>query len=190
MNFRFRLLVRLRPVLRFVKFRLLHVDDSAQQMARGIAVGVFVAYSPFLGLHMLLALILAQLVRANKAVAVMAVWLSNPLTFAFIYYPSYLLGRLILPLLHQKPQVEPEQMREIFTRTFSPSYMLAHIWTVDYWKQAVAVFTKIGIETCLGGVILGLIAAFVSYWLAFYFILGYRSRKAERKRNRRLPKSG
>ena len=182
MNYRFRLLIRLRPMLRFVKFRLLHVDDSEQRMARGIAAGVFVAYSPFFGLHMLLALILAQLIRANKALAVMAVWLSNPLTFAFVYYPSYLLGRLILPLLHQKPQVDPDQVQHLLNKTFSLRYMLSNLFSADYWKQAAAVFTKIGLETCIGGVLLGTLLGLVSYWISFYFIIGYRTRKQNRQR--------
>ena len=184
MNFRFRLLIRLRPVLRFVKFRMLHINDSEQRMARGIATGVFVAYSPLLGLHMLLALVVAQLIRANKALAVMAVWLSNPLTFVFIYYPCYLLGRFILPLLHRKPQVDPDQVQQLLNQTFSFRYMLSNLFTAEYWKQAAGVFTKIGLEMCIGGVILGLIAALASYYFSFYFIIGYRTRKATRKQNK------
>ena len=186
MNFRFRLLIRMRPVLRFVKFRLLHVDDSAQRMARGIAAGCFVAYLPLLGLHIPLAFILAQLIRANKALAVVAVWISNPLTFVLIYYPSYRLGRLILPFFHQKPQVELDQLEAMLSQTFSPSYMIVNLFTADYWKQAAAVFTNIGLEMCIGGVILGTLVALASYWIAFYFIIGYRTRKAERKQRKAM----
>jgi uncharacterized protein (DUF2062 family) len=169
-------------VLRFVKFRVLHIDDSEQRMSRGIAIGVFVAYSPFFGLHMLIALILAQLIRANKALAVMAVWLSNPLTFVFVYYPSYLLGRLVLPLLHRKPQIDPDQVQHLLNKTFSLRYMLSNLFSADYWKQVAGVFTKIGLETCIGGVILGTIFALISYWISFYFIIGYRTRKQSRQR--------
>jgi uncharacterized protein (DUF2062 family) len=184
MNYRFRLLIRLRPVLRFVKFRILHVDDTPQQLARGVASGFFVAYLPLLGLHLPLAFILAQVLRANKAIAVVAVWINNPLTFLFIYYPSYRVGRFILPFLHQKPQVELDQIQEMVTQTFSLSHMVINLFTVDYWKQVAAVFTNIGLETCIGGTILGIIAASAGYWIAFYFIIGYRTRQTDRKRNR------
>ena len=184
MKLRFRLLIRLRPVLRFVKFRLLHVDDSPQQMARGVAAGLFVAYLPLLGLHIPLAFILAQLIRANKALAVVAVWISNPLTFVLIYFPSYRLGRMIVAFFHQKPQLELNHIQEMLNQTFSPSYMIVNLFTLDYWKQAAAVFTKIGLEMCIGGIVLGLVAAGIGYWFAFYFIIGYRTRKADRKRGR------
>ena len=181
MNYRHRLLIRFRPVLRFVKFRILHVDDSPQRMARGIAAGFFVAYIPIFGLHMLLALLLAQLIRANKALAFMAVWICNPLTFVLIYYPCYRLGHFLLPFFHDKPQVELDQIQTLIDQVFSIKYMLIHFFTPDYWEQVWAVFMKIGLETLIGGIILGAIAAKISYWIAYYFIIGYRTRKETRK---------
>ncbi|MHC5086339.1 MAG: DUF2062 domain-containing protein [Planctomycetota bacterium] len=181
MNYRFRLLIRLRPVLRFVKFRILHVDDSPQRMARGIAAGFFVAYIPILGLHMVLALLLAQLLRANKALALIAVWVCNPLTFFLIYYPCYRLGNFLLPFFHDRPQVELDQIQELIDQTFSLNYVILNLFTTDYWKQVAAVFTKIGLETFIGGIILGAIAAKISYWIAYYFIIGYRTRKQTRR---------
>lgn len=182
MNYRHRLLIRMRPVIRFVKFRVLHIDDSPQRIARGIAVGFFIAYLPVLGLHMLLALILAQLIRGNKALAVMAVWICNPFTFVLIYYPCYRLGRMILPFFREKPQVELDQIHALLDQTLSFNYMLVHFFTVDYWKQAAAVFAQIGLETCIGGVILGAIVAKVGYWITYYFVIGYRTRKHSRRR--------
>ena len=181
MNYRFRLLIRLRPVLRFVKFRILHVDDSPQRMARGIAAGFFVAYIPILGLHMLLALLLAQLLRANKALALIAVWICNPLTFVLIYYPCYRLGNFLLPFFHDRPQVELDQIQELIDETFSLNYVILNLFTTDYWKQVATVFTKIGLETFIGGIILGTIAAKISYWITYYFIIGYRTRKQTRR---------
>jgi hypothetical protein len=116
-------------------------------MARGIATGFFVAYIPILGLHMLLALIFAQLIRANKALAVMAVWICNPLTFFLIYYPSYRLGHFLLPFFHDQPEVEMDQIQTLINQTFSLSYALGNCFTIDYWKQVGAVFKTIGLET-------------------------------------------
>jgi uncharacterized protein (DUF2062 family) len=181
MNYRFRLLIRLRPVLRFVKFRVLHVDDSPQRMARGVAVGFFVAYIPILGLHMLLALLLAQLIRANKVISVMVVWICNPLTFVLIYYPCYRLGHFLLPFFNDKPQVELDQIQTLIDQVFSVKYTLIHLFTADYWRQVWAVFMEVGLETLIGGIILGTIIAKISYWFSYYFIIGYRTRKQARK---------
>jgi uncharacterized protein (DUF2062 family) len=181
MNYRFRLLIRFRPVLRFVKFRILHVDDSPQRMARGVAAGFFAAYLPFLGLHMLLAFVFAQLIRANKALAVMAVWICNPLTFVLMYYPCYRLGRFVLPFFNQKPQIELGEIQALLSQTFSLNYMLTHLFTAEYWRQVGSVCTQIGLETLIGGIILGAIVAKIGYWFSYYFIIGYRMRKHSRK---------
>ena len=158
-------------------------------MARGIAAGLFTAYLPLFGLHIPLAFIFAQLMRANKALAVIAVWISNPLTFVLIYYPCYRLGRLIVHFFHQKPQVELDQIQALIDQTFSLNYMLLHLFTADYWRQVGTVFTMIGLETFIGGVILGTIVAKIGYWIAYYFIIGYRTRKKERKTAWKLTRS-
>ena len=90
----------LRPVINFIKYRVLHVDDSPHRIALGVSIGLFAAYLPPLGIHILAALILSFLLRANKFVAVTFVWLSNPFTFVFIYYPNYLMGRVAMAWLN------------------------------------------------------------------------------------------
>jgi uncharacterized protein (DUF2062 family) len=44
-----------------------------------------------------------------------------------------------------------------------------------------AVFKTIGLETFIGGVVLGFIVAKIGYWISYYFIIGYRTRKQTRK---------
>jgi uncharacterized protein (DUF2062 family) len=157
------------------------VDDSPQRMARGIAIGFFTAYLPVFGLHMLIALVLAFLLRANKVLALLTVWISNPFTFLLIYYPSYRLGQMILPFFRERPQVEINQIQNLLHQTFSLDTMLLNVFDPDYWKQVASVFTMIGLETLIGGLILGTVVAGMGYWVAFYFIIGYRTRKQARK---------
>ena len=59
--------------------------------------------------------------------------------------------------------------------------MLVNLFTADYWKQVGSVSSKIGLETLIGGIILGAIVAKIGYWVSYYFIIGYRTRKKMRK---------
>ena len=60
-----------------------------------MAIGLFVAVLPMPG-HTPLALVLGLLLRANLPVALLAIWVANPLTYAPILYGDYMLGNYLL----------------------------------------------------------------------------------------------
>jgi uncharacterized protein (DUF2062 family) len=75
---------------------ILHLDDDPHKIAASLAVGVFVSFSPFYGVHMLLALALAFLLRLNKAAAVAGAWVILPWFAPFVLGFAYLLGRFLM----------------------------------------------------------------------------------------------
>ncbi len=64
------------------------------------ALGLFVAYQPFPG-HILIACLLAILLRVNMPVAAITTLVGNPITFGPMFYVAYDVGRR---LLGQAPQ--------------------------------------------------------------------------------------
>jgi len=60
-----------------------------------VTLGIFVAFVP-LPIHPLLAVAGAILMRVNLPVALVTVWINNPLTIAPIYYSGYVLGSFLL----------------------------------------------------------------------------------------------
>jgi len=177
-----KLMIRFRPVLRFVKLRILHVDDSPERIAKGLAVGILIGYLPVIGIQMFLAWAAAALFRANKVVAVLCVWVSNPLAIIPIYYPSYLLGRWLIGLSRHKHQIDPEQLEKMFVNTLSFYRMLTEFHTTVFWKDVSAVLMKVGLETFVGSVIIGAVVATVAYWLGYYGVVRYRRRKHEKQK--------
>ena len=81
---------------RQLKFRILHVEDSTHRIALAIGLAVAVAWTPAIGFHLLIYLLLTWLCRANMLVGIPFILLSNPLTLIPVYYPNYLLGRWML----------------------------------------------------------------------------------------------
>lgn len=69
---------------------------SPSQIAFGVSLGNFVGILPFLGLHTILALALAWLLRLNMAVVFLGTQISNPLSFPFILFVSAQIGSLVL----------------------------------------------------------------------------------------------
>lgn len=87
-----------RPGLRwlepFVKdSNLFHLNRQSVSLA--FAVGVFCAFLPLPG-QMAIAACLSLLVRCNLPIAVLLIWISNPLTIAPMFYLTYSLGRWLL----------------------------------------------------------------------------------------------
>ena len=79
----------------FVLYKILRADDPPYKLAMGVAVGVFVTFTPTMGVQMAFSAALAWILRANIAVGLPIVWISNPATMLFIYYPLYLLGTVL-----------------------------------------------------------------------------------------------
>lgn len=65
-------------------------------VATGISIGLFVAYTPFLGGHMFLAALLAIWLRANLAVSILFVWAANPLTIIPMFGFAYVVGAKLM----------------------------------------------------------------------------------------------
>jgi uncharacterized protein (DUF2062 family) len=65
---------------------------SRSSVAGGLAIGLFIALTPTLGIQMALAALAAYFLRVNIPVAVLACWLTNPVTAPVIYTLQYQLG--------------------------------------------------------------------------------------------------
>jgi len=75
---------------------VLHLDDVPWKIALGLAVGVFISCSPFYGLHTVLAILAALLLRLNKVATVTGAWLNLPWFAPLVYGLSLKVGEFIL----------------------------------------------------------------------------------------------
>ena len=78
----------------YVKHRLRRLPDSPERIARGIWAGVFTTFTPFYGMHFVVAAILALFMRGNILAALMGTFFGNPLTYVPIGRPVPATGPL------------------------------------------------------------------------------------------------
>ncbi len=71
-------------------------QGTPASLARGAALGMWVALTPTVGVQMAIVGILAIPLRANIPVGLALVWISNPLTLLPLYFAYYWLGALIV----------------------------------------------------------------------------------------------
>ena len=64
---------------------LLHIDDTPERTAAAFAVGVFFGFSPLLGFHTLLAVLLAFLLNFNRVAVLLGVYSNLPWIVAPYY---------------------------------------------------------------------------------------------------------
>jgi uncharacterized protein (DUF2062 family) len=75
---------------------LLHVGDTPHRTALAFGIGVLIAFSPFLGVHFGIALLVAFLFRLNRVAILVGTYINNPWTLAPMYLAGTSLGCLLL----------------------------------------------------------------------------------------------
>lgn len=167
----------IRQAERFFVHRVLHVDDTPHRIALGMAIGMFVAWTPTIGLQMMLTVVLATLLRANKVVGVPFAWISNPLTLVPVYYPSYLLGKWLLGS-HSPP---PD---------FAKMFTVGGSWWGEVWFNRVQAWWQATMHAFwplwVGSVITGLILAAIVYFSMYHLIVFYREHRRHHHRALRM----
>ncbi len=163
-----------KKVVDFIKFRVLHVDDSPHRIALGFALGILVAYMPPFGFHIILVALLALVFRANKFVALTSVWISNPFTYVLLYYPNYLLGRAVLGSLGLAHASEVTDASAIFNETLSFGNFITNFYTSQFWSSLGSFLIQTGFEMLIGGLFIGSVFALAGYAAAVKFITWYR----------------
>lgn len=150
----------------FVVRSVLRLNDHPHRIALGLAVGVFVAFTPTIGLQMPICVALAWVLGANKVVGLPVVWISNPATFVPIYYPSYLLGCQIAKC----PSVD-----RAWFASLSPA---PDDSTVDILGTLGSRFIDIALPLWIGCLAVATVLAIVTYVVSFFAIRMYRKEES------------
>ena len=139
---------------------------SPHAIAMGIAIGVFLALVPCIGLQMLLAYFLALLLRANRVIPVALVWANTLLVVPLFWFDHFLGSRI----LGSEP-ITIDSIRESF----------APIYWYNWWEVFDIIGFRIYGPMLLGGAILGLAVA-----IPLYFTLLWAFKNAAEKRKIKL----
>ena len=132
--------------------RLLALDDPPERTALAFAIGVFIAFSPFLGLHTILATLVAFLFRFNKIAVYTGTFINNPLlTLVPIIIASYAIGAFILGRPLQIPAPGIELLKH------------PHPLTAAYYHQLFRESWDIVWPFSIGGMVLSVVCSLIAY---------------------------
>lgn len=159
---RFRLLSR--RIRRFIVHKILHADDPPHRLALGVAIGMFMTFTPTVGVQSILVALTAWVLRANKLVGMPMVWISNPATIVPIYYFCYVIGHTILG----SEGVEDGWWQRL-------AYPPQGWWNFVgfYWMNLM----EIALPLWVGALVVGLCTAVPTYYLVYFLVRWYRIRR-------------
>ena len=86
-------------VFNYLLQRILRMPGSAYSLAAGVACGASVSFTPFIGFHLFLALMLAYVIRANMLATLIGTAVGNPWTFPLIFVLIERVGTSVLGYL-------------------------------------------------------------------------------------------
>lgn len=156
--------------------RLRRIPDSPTRIARGVAFGVFTSFSPFFGFHILLALLLAKVLRGNLLAAVAGTAIGNPFTFPFIISAALKIGNFILgrdPAVHDFRRVM-QAFRDVFNSLWAACQGLLGVGHGDMAGFG-DFFMEVMLPYMIGGGLLGLAFAVPAFYLTKPLIVAYQN---------------
>jgi len=144
--------VALSPSFRSLLRQVLHLQEPPQRTAFAFALGVFIAFSPAYGLHMILVGLCTWLFGLNFIALLAGSLINNPWTVVPILGATYWSGALLLG------------------RADSPAFDWHDLSFAALYQQIL----PYAIPFTIGGLLLSVLGAVLAYPAAYFFITKYR----------------
>lgn len=134
--------------------QVLHLQESPQRTALAFALGVFIAFSPAYGLHTAMVALCTWLFGLNFLALLAGALVNNPWTIIPILGATYWSGALLLG------------------RTDTPTFDWHDLSFGGLYQQMLPYAGPF----LLGGLVLSMLGAALSYPLAYFFFVKYRQK--------------
>ena len=156
--------------IKYYYLRIRRLRGSPQQLAMGIAVGVFVGSLPIIPFQTAVAVGLALCLGCSKLTAALGTWISNPLDWYFLYYYSYKIGAGIIGL--------PEH-KALFTELLT-SVQHGHSF-FQVAEKILGMGGLVAFAFVLGGVLIGLALSPLAYLVFLVLFKRFQRKRYQRK---------
>ena len=132
---------------------IFHLNDTPNKLASAFALGVFIAFTPTIGLHTISCLFFAWVFRLSKLVVLTAAFINNPWTIVPLYGFCLWFGIKMTGSDTTTPHIAWHEI------TYSNAYLILK----PYLWPFVA-----------GTLVIGAVAAIISYGLIYWAVIQHR----------------
>jgi uncharacterized protein len=170
-----------RRAIEYLSHRVRRLPDTPHRIALGFACGIFATFTPFFGLHFLLAAGLAWMLRGNVIASLVGTFAGNPITFPLIAAVALGLGRKILGygVTGRDPSRIQDAVSQFFAGLWQSLKSLLGYGDSEWYRLMLFVQDVLW-PYLVGGVLPGLIASIAAYYVTRPLIAAYQLRRRAR----------
>lgn len=169
----------------YVWHRLTRLPDPPHRIARGVWAGVFISFTPLFGFHFFGAALIAWLMRGNIIASILATFFGNPITFPLIAFGSVQFGHYLLDT--GREALPPSEILSAFAYAGGEVWdNILAIFTTDtaQWSQLRHFYYGLFKPYLIGGILPGIVAATICYYVSLPMISAYQTLRQKRRRAR------
>ena len=150
---------------KYISLSMKRMRGSPQELSIGLATGLAVSFTPFIGLHALIALFIAWIFGGSMAAAIIGTLFGNPWTFPFFWYLTYEVGQFLNQgLIINYEEFSFNNIREEVTTILE---ILKNLIIFANMQEMNASFDKLRLIPIM---LLGSIPLVIISWITSYFI--------------------
>jgi uncharacterized protein (DUF2062 family) len=169
--------------------RLTRLTGTPHNIAAGVACGVGISFTPFVGLHIVIGALLALIVRGNLLAVVVGTLAGNPWTFPFMWVASYEVGHYLLGSVHGGGQPAPWAFADVAGYVADAVREAASLGLWPAAKNLAADLRVVAWPMIVGSLPLGLTTGLAVYFplaraIGFYQLARLKRREKRALRNR------
>ena len=172
--------------IEYVGIRLKRIPDTPHKISLGMSCGIFASFTPLFGLHFLIAGLLSYLLRANVLASLIGTFVGNPITFPIITVFNLKLGEWILG----SSEYSSGDGGKIFEGFLDFIFLIYKSFFTEgsigenNVPRMNEFLNGVFIPYSLGGLILGIFIAVISYFLLRPLVATYQKKRSALKAKR------
>ena len=159
--------------------RIIRLPGTPASIASGFASGVAASFTPFLGLHFILAGALAMLFRGNVLASAIGTFFGNPWTFILIWLADYEVGLRVINAFGYGTDLDVLSIDELVAIMGNVVRFLSFTKNLS-WVDLLRDIEQVFMPILIGGTVLGAIAWVTSFLLTLWAVKGWRLHRAKR----------
>ena len=159
--------------------RIIRLPGTPASIASGFASGVAASFTPFLGLHFILAGALAMLFRGNVLASAIGTFFGNPWTFILIWLADYEVGLRIIHAFGYGADLHILSIDELIAIMGNVIRFLSFTGNIS-WANLSRDIEQVFMPLLIGATVLGAIAWVASFFITLWAVKGWRLHRAKR----------